>query len=138
MNSAIEAAVRRIFKAFESGDVSDAHEYVDPEYFNRESDDRTSARGPAELGHSVQWLRGAFSDLRFDVKDLIGDRDKVAARVVMSGRHTGTFVGHASTGRAFAAEQVHVFTLRNGKLFTHHAVRDDLTLHRQLGLLGPR
>lgn len=132
------ANVRRIFKAFETGDTSGAAEYLHPDYFNRESDDRSNARGPDELAHSVAWLRAAFSELKFDEQDVLVSGDKVAMRVVMSGCHTGEFIGHAPTGRRFAAEQVHLFTLWNGKILTHHAVRDDLAMHRQLGLLRPR
>lgn len=130
------ANVRRIFKAFETGDLADAADYIHPDYFNRESDDRTNARGPEELAHSVGWLRGAFSELKFEEQDVLVSGDRVAMRVVMSGRHTGDFIGHAPTGRRFAAEQVHLFTLWNGKILTHHAVRDDLAMHRQLGLIG--
>ena len=132
------ANVRRIFRAFETGDLSDAADYVHPEYFNRESDDRSNARGPDELAHSVAWLRGAFSELRFEEKDVVSSGDKVAMRVVMSGCHTGDFIGHAATGRRFSAEQVHLFTLWNGKILSHHAVRDDLAMHRQLGLFGTK
>lgn len=132
------AAARRIFKAFETGDLADAAEYIHPDYFNRESEDRTNAHGPDELAHSVAWLRSAFSELKFEERDLVAAGDKVAVRVVMSGCHTGDFLGHAPTGRRFAAEQVHLFTLRDGKLLLHHAVRDDLTMHRQLGLFGPK
>ncbi len=132
------AHVRRIFKAFETGDVSDAADYLHPDYLNRESDDRTNARGPGELAHSVAWLRGAFSDLKFEEQDVVAAGDKVAMRVVMSGCHTGDFIGHAATGRRFAVEQVHLFTLWNGRILTHHAVRDDLAMHRQLGLVDPK
>jgi nogalonic acid methyl ester cyclase / aklanonic acid methyl ester cyclase len=128
------AAARRIFKAFETGDLANAADYVHPEYFNRESDGRTDARGLDELAHSVAWLRSAFSELKFEERDVIASGDRVAMRVVMSGRHTGAFLGHHPTGRSFAAEQVHFFTLYGGKLLAHHAVRDDLSLHRQLGL----
>jgi nogalonic acid methyl ester cyclase/aklanonic acid methyl ester cyclase len=131
------ANARRIFKAFETGDVSDAADYLHAEYFNRESDDRTNTRGPDELAHSVAWLRGAFSELKFAEQDVVAAGDKVVMRVVMSGRHTGDFIGHAATGRRFAAEQVHLFTLWNGKILSHHAVRDDLAMHRQLGLFRP-
>jgi nogalonic acid methyl ester cyclase/aklanonic acid methyl ester cyclase len=131
------AAARRIFRAFETGDLADAADYIHPEYFNRESDDRTTAHGPDELAHSIAWLRSAFSELKFEERDVVASGDKVAVRVVMSGRHTGEFLGHAPTGRRFAAEQVHLFTLRGGRLLMHHAVRDDLTMHRQLGLFGP-
>ena len=130
------ATVRRIFRAFETGDLSDAAAYLHPDYDNRETDDRTAARGPAALAQSVAWLRGAFSVLKFEEQDVIVSGDKVVLRVVMSGCHTGPFRGHAPTGRRFAAEQVHLFTLWNGTVLTHHAVRDDLTMHRQLGLFS--
>jgi nogalonic acid methyl ester cyclase/aklanonic acid methyl ester cyclase len=132
------AKVRRMFKAFETGDLSDAADYVHAEYFNRESDDRSNARGPDELAHSVAWLRGAFSELKFEEQDVVVSGEKVAMRVIMSGCHTGDFIGHAATGRHFAAEQMHLFTLWNGKILSHHAVRDDLAVHRQLGLFGPK
>src|SRR5580698_6827345 len=120
------ANVRRIFRAFETGDLAEAGDYIHPDYINRESDDRTAARGPAALAQSVARLRGAFSELKFEEQDVIVTGDKVVMRVVMSGCHTGAFIGHAPTGRHFAAEQVHLFTLWNGKILTHHAVRDDL------------
>jgi nogalonic acid methyl ester cyclase/aklanonic acid methyl ester cyclase len=130
------ANVRRIFRAFETGDVSDAADYLHPDYFNRESGDRSNARGPDELAHSVAWLRGAFSELKFEEQDVVVSGEKVAMRVVMSGCHTGDFIGHAASFRRFTAEQVHLFTLWNGKILMHHAVRDDLAMHRQLGLLN--
>src|ERR1700760_194454 len=130
------ANVRRIFLAFETGDLSDAADYLHPDYYNRESDDRTAARGPDELAHSVAWLRGAFSDLTFEEQDVLVSGDKVVMRVVMSGYHSGPFLGHAPTGRRFAAEQVHFFTLWNNKILMHRTVRDDLALHRQLGFVG--
>jgi len=135
MTTATIAAVCRIFRAFETGNLSDAAEYVHPEYFNHESIDRTGSRGPAELAHSVDWLRSAFSELAFHVEDIIATNDRVAVHVVMSGRHSGSFLGHPPTGRRFAAEQVHLFSLRDGTIREHRAIRDDLSMHRQLGLL---
>ena len=65
------ANVRRIFKAFETGDLAGAADFVHPEYVNRESDDRTDARSPAELAHSVAWLRASFSELKFEERDVV-------------------------------------------------------------------
>jgi steroid delta-isomerase-like uncharacterized protein len=130
------AAARRIFKAFETGNVADAADFIHPEYFNPDAADRSPAHGPDELTHRIVSLRSAFSELKFEERDSVAAGDKVAIRVVMSGRHTGSFLGHPATGRRFAAEQVHFFTVRDGKLLLHHAVRDDLTMHRQLGLFS--
>jgi predicted ester cyclase len=96
------AKVRRMFKAFETGDVSDAADYVRAAYFNRESDDRSNARGPDESAHSVARLRGAFTELKFDEQDAVVAGEKIAMRVIMSGCHTGDFIGHAASGRRYA------------------------------------
>ena len=66
--SRVLAAARRIFKAFETGDLAGAADFVHPEYVNRESDDRTDARSPAEL---AAWLRASFSELKFEERDVV-------------------------------------------------------------------
>jgi predicted ester cyclase len=40
----------------------------------------------------------AFLDLRVDVQDLLAEGDRVAARVVFRGTHSGDFQGMAATG----------------------------------------
>ena len=51
----------------------------------------------------------------------------------MTGRHTGPFNGIAPTGRPIAHKQVHIFTIADGQISRHRAVRDDLGLLLQLG-----
>ena len=55
------------------------------------------------------------------------------ATAVMTGRHTGPFNGIAPTGRPIAHKQVHIFTIADGQISRHRAVRDDLGLLLQLG-----
>jgi hypothetical protein len=91
-------------------------------------------------------LRLAFSDLRFEMLDLLSERDRSIAYVTMSGRQTGPFVlfppqrhpvAFPPTGAAFAVRQCHLFRIRDGLHAEHAAVRDDLAMMTQLGHLPP-
>jgi predicted ester cyclase len=44
-----------------------------------------------------------------------------------------SFNGIAPTGRAITHKQVHIFTVADGQITRHRAVRDDLGLLLQLG-----
>jgi predicted ester cyclase len=82
-------------------------------------------------------LRSAFADLHFDEQDIIASSDRVAAILTMSGTHVGDYAGIAPTGRTFSYPQVHIFRIADSKVVEHRAVRDDLKLMIQLGVIGP-
>jgi predicted ester cyclase len=134
MQTAIEA-VERTFRAIETGNVSDAGEYIAEDYLNRESvdDGRSDKRGPEEFRETAAWLRSSFSDLRFENVDVIACGDRVVVVTYMSGRHTAPFLGLPATNRLFRQRQVHLFRLDGeNKIREHLAQRDDLGLRRQL------
>ncbi len=90
------------------------------------------------LKGTVRWLVGAFPDLRFEIDDLVAEGDKVLAYVTMRGTHEGEFQGIAPTGRSFETTAMHLFRVRDGKAVEHWAVRDDLRLLLQLGVVDVR
>ena len=57
--------------------------------------------GPESVKQTVRRLHDAFGGLRFEVQDEIAEGDKVVQLVIMSGRHTGSFVGREPTGQEF-------------------------------------
>ncbi|MGH2896146.1 MAG: ester cyclase [Solirubrobacteraceae bacterium] len=92
--------------------------------------------GPEAIKAVVHWLRTAFPDLAYEVQDAFGGGDRVALRCTMRGTHSGEFLGHAPTGRAFAVQQIHVYRLQDGRIVEHWACRDDVGMLRQLGVAG--
>lgn len=79
----------------------------------------------------VRSVREAFSVYRCEVRDLLVDGGKVAARVGFSGTHdAGPFLGHPPSGRQLAWEGVGFFTLEEGRI-RHLWVMGDM-----LGLMG--
>jgi predicted ester cyclase len=132
------------------GDLPEFEALIHPEATNREAANEPMAargRGPAAGYATALWLRGAFSDLRWDIHDVAADGDLVAVHSTMSGRHTGPFAQYDGagavievmppTGRAFSAAQTHWFRHSDGKIIEHWANRDDLAMARQAGRVPP-
>ncbi|WP_372442184.1 SnoaL/DnrD family polyketide biosynthesis methyl ester cyclase [Actinomadura violacea] len=126
--------VRRMIQAFTSGKTQDVDEYIHPEYMNPATLERCDKRGPDAFVESVEWLRDVFSELHLEEIDYQEGGGFVTAYLLMSGRHTGNLVGLPPTGRRFAAEQLHLCQVVDGKVRMHREWRDDLGCLRQLGL----
>lgn len=92
-------------------------------------------------------MRTAFSDLSWEVHEVVHDRDLVVVHGTMSGRQTGPFVAYGPDAevaavfpprdRTFTVNQTHWFRMRNGRVAEHWANRDDLAMGQQLGWNPP-
>jgi steroid delta-isomerase-like uncharacterized protein len=91
--------------------------------------------GVAGERYAMEWVLSVFPDHRFDIEDDVADGDTVAARGTCSGTHEGELWGIPPTGERFAVQQVHWFRVADGKVAEHWAVRDDLGMLRQLGVM---
>ncbi|OHV04194.1 ester cyclase [Mycobacterium talmoniae] len=122
----------------ETGDADLAQRIIAPDFINHEADDDPEdvdrqQRGPAGFLATSRWLREAFSNLRFELHETLTEADTVIAVATMTGHHTGVFNNIAPTGKPIEHKQVHIFTLADGQITRHRAVRDDLGLLLQLG-----
>jgi predicted ester cyclase len=130
--------VQHTFAAlFNSGNLAIADELVSADLVNHEAPP-DAPRGPEGMRQIVVMLRTAFPDLHYEIKELIAEGDWVAARTILHGTHNGPFFGIAPTGRQVVQEQIHLIRFANGKGVEHRAVRDDLGLMRQLGVVPDR
>jgi predicted ester cyclase len=126
------------FRLIETGDPQLAERIIAPDFVNQEADDdpedvERQQHGPAGFLATSRWLRDAFANLRFELQETLAEGDTVMAAAIMTGTHTGMFNGIAPTGRAITHKQVHIFTVADGRITRHRAVRDDLGLLLQLG-----
>jgi predicted ester cyclase len=133
-----KAIAHQSFRLIENGDVEVAEQIIATGFVNEEAEDdpddvERQLHGPAGFLATSRWLRDAFSDLRFEHQETVAEGDTVMAAAVMTGRHTGPFNGIAPTGRPITHKQVHIFTIADGQISHHRAVRDDLGLLLQLG-----
>lgn len=84
---------------------------------------------------TMLWLASVFSEQRWEIHRVIGEGDTVVVHCTYHGRHTGELMGIPPTNREVAFDYVHIVRFRDGKSVEHWAVRDDLSLMRQLGVL---
>jgi len=145
----VRAATRAIH-VIADGDLDQFRELFHLQATNRESitePPSTRGAGPAAFHASAEWLRSAFSDLAFTVREAAVDTDTVVLHATMSGRHTGDFVTYTPdatvervfvpTGRAFEVTQTHWQRIRDGKVVEHWANRDDQGMALQAGWVPP-
>jgi predicted ester cyclase len=132
------------------GTIEDFHEVLHPEFLNHEAKDEPPAargRGPAACYATALWLRDAFAELRWEIHEVLGERDLVAVHCTMKGRHVNPFVSYDEdarvdqafppTGKEFASTQTHWLRVADGQVIEHWANRDDLGTAVQLGWVPP-
>jgi steroid delta-isomerase-like uncharacterized protein len=127
--------VRRSFHAIEQPGSEDLTELVHADFRNWEAvGPAADLRGPEGFGAAIDMLNRAFSELRYEVVELIAERDLVAVRTLMHGVHTGPMRELPATGKPFAQSQSHWFRIDDGLIAEHWATRDDLGFLHQVGL----
>ena len=136
--------------AMGSGTLADLEEFYTADAVNREAADEppgTRGTGPTALYATALWLRRAFSDLAWEIHEVVDKGDLVVVHATMTGAQTGPFVAYGPDaqvkvvfpprGRRFAVTQTHWFRMRDGKVAEHWANRDDLGMGEQLGWTPP-
>lgn len=132
------AVVDRLWnEAFNEGSLDVLPALVSREFVNFGS----VTDGPAFLTTLITAQRTAFPDMRFTPMQILAADDWVLTKAGWTGTFKGPFSfidldGVEPTGRSFDVEHVHAFRFVDGKIAEHWAVRDDLTMHKQL--LGDR
>ena len=92
-------------------------------------------------------LFSTFPDFQYRIEELTSEGDRVVCKAIMTGTHLGQplplpaafggmLAGVAPTGRKVEVLQFHSFRVRDGQISEHSAVRDDLGMLKQLGLIG--
>jgi predicted ester cyclase len=102
--------------------------------------------GRAGMQAVFEALFSAFPDFNYRIEEATSEGDRVVCKVTMQGTHHGqptlpaTFggmlAGIAPTGKRVQVLQFHSFRIRGGQIAEHAAVRDDLGMLLQLGLVN--
>jgi ketosteroid isomerase-like protein len=81
--------------------------------------------------------RAAITDLHHAVQEVLVDGDVEMARVIVTGKLTGTLGGVEGTGRAFRIDQAVITHLREGKVAEAWEIADIAALTAQVSGEGP-
>jgi predicted ester cyclase len=94
-------------------------------------------RGPQEFVNTVTNILKDFSHLQYELTDSVASNEKVVSIVSVSGKHTSSFFGFIPpTRNKISYQAVHIFTIVDGKITEHKAIRDELALMYQLGVVN--
>jgi predicted ester cyclase len=92
-------------------------------------------------------ILATFPDVQTKILELWADGDWVIAKCIFSGTHQGVatlphhgaaLVGATPTNKKFSVNHIRMYKIREGRIVARQAVRDDLGMLQQLGLLGTR
>jgi steroid delta-isomerase-like uncharacterized protein len=132
MSEQNKAIVRRYFEAVNTRDVKVYDQIVDPAVIFHGME----VSSGDQLKEKAREILTAFPDMSLTMEHLVAEGDKVAARVVARGTHTGVFEGIPATGRTIEdIAETDVFRIRDGRIVEVWHLYDVFGFMRQLGLL---
>lgn len=126
--------IRRLFAAISEGHQAEATASIATPTFIRH--DLTGAvpgvEGQQGATRLIDRLKAGIPDLRLEIEDIFASGDKVAVRFVVSGTHTGEFLGHASSGKQLRISNINIYRFEDGKVAETWQLADGLGLSRQV------
>ena len=93
------------------------------------------ATGAEALKQVWAVLLRAFPDLHLTVEDLIGEADKVVARIVVTGTQLGEYMGLEPRGKSIAYDEIFIFRFADGRVVETWGVVDVYSQMKQLGVI---
>jgi steroid delta-isomerase-like uncharacterized protein len=131
-----KAVVRNLYEALNAGDFTKfADGLADDVVEHEEMPGMTPNK--AGIVQFFQATAASISGMRMNVDEMIAEGDRVSVRGVMSGKHTGEFMGVPATGNQLSVPLADYFRIANGKVAEHWGVMDSGALMMQLGVVPP-
>ena len=114
-------------------------------FYSPDAKNHTRTVGREGMRKVFEALFATFPDFHYDILEATAEGERVVCKVKMTGTHRGEptlpdafggmLTGVAPTGRRVDVIQFHSFVIRDGEIAEHSAVRDDLGMLKQLGLI---
>jgi predicted ester cyclase len=114
-------------------------------FYSEDARNHLRTVGRAGMQRVFETLFRVFPDFNYRIEETTAEGDRVVCKVAMSGTHrgepllaeafSGMLKGVAPTGRRVEVLQFHSFRVRDGEITEHAAVRDDMGMMLQLGLV---
>ena len=114
-------------------------------FYTEDASNHLRTVGRAGMKAVFETLYRVFPDFHYHIEETTAEGDSVVCKVTMTGTHRGqpavreAFSGMlndvAPTGKSVKVLQFHSFRIRDGLIAAHAAVRDDLGMVLQLGLV---
>jgi predicted ester cyclase len=117
-------------------------------FYTEDASNHLRTVGRAGMKAVFETLYAVFPDFHYHIEESTAEGDRVVCKVTMTGTHrgqpklreafSGMLNGIVPTGKSVKVLQFHTFRIRDGLIAEHAAVRDDMGMVQQLGLLQRR
>jgi predicted ester cyclase len=114
-------------------------------FYTEDASNHLRPVGRAGMKAVFETLYAVFPDFHYDIEQITAEGASVTCKMTMSGTHrgqpilreaySGMLTGVAPTGKSVKVQQFHSFRVRDGLICEHAAVRDDMGMLLQLGLV---
>jgi steroid delta-isomerase-like uncharacterized protein len=128
-----KAVYRRfIQEVFNEGRLDMLEQLLSPSYIYQDAPPGTppNAEGIKQV---VANARTAFPNLKVVIGDLVGEGDKVCARLTTSGTHKGVFFDIPPTGKTISMKGMTMIHFVDGRMAASWVLNDVMGLMNQLG-----
>lgn len=129
-----KSIVRRYQEIYNSNNLDALNEVVQEDFLTP----RMMAGMPPGLEGARQIHKATLvgmPDWHTEIEELIGEGDKVVARITMTGTHMGDFFGIPPTGNKISFSGIYIARIADGKIVEHWGEEDSLGLLHQLGAM---
>ena len=84
----------------------------------------------------VHWMRQGFSDVQWNLNDMVADEEKVAAYWTLTGTHDGEFLGIRPTGNKISVSVMNFYYFNaQGKITNDIAAEGMIGILRGIGVI---
>lgn len=129
------ATMRRAYELINAHDVEGFAELLSDDFVEHEE---LEGLPPTKEGVKQFFAMNfaAFSDLRFEVEDIIASGDKVVGRFRMIGTNDGDFMGMPATGKRVDVQGIDIIRFNEDAIGVEHwGVFDAMAMMQQLGVV---
>ena len=135
VQQARQVIIRYFEEVWNQGRLDVLDELMTLDYVNHSPSVPNPRPGPEDLKPIVRAMRDGIPDLHYRILDMVVTADKVAVYLRVTGTHRGTLFGVAPTGRRIDVRQMQIEWIREGRIWQHWRITDELALMRQLGVV---
>jgi steroid delta-isomerase-like uncharacterized protein len=123
------------YEVWNKGNLNKLEEVIDSSYINHNPSSPDPLPGPEGLKPIILAMRQGVPDLTYVIEETIITPERIVARVLVRGTHSGTLFGIPASGKNFEIRQINVEYIKNGKIVEHWRVTEELQWMRQLGVI---
>ncbi|SFT23812.1 conserved hypothetical protein, steroid delta-isomerase-related [Mucilaginibacter polytrichastri] len=91
--------------------------------------------GPTGYLNIINMMRSGFSDIQWELEDMVAEDNQIAARFTMRGTHDGLFFNVPATFRTIEVKAVNFYKFYNDQIIEEFGQPDLLNLLQQIGAL---